>query len=289
MDRRIRCILFDIGYTLWERIIPDTALASEALDQALLFLQEYINPQLFQQLDQDKVRRELLPALLTELKREEKKDPNYEPDFGQVTATVLTQFGLPAIEARAGRRLFSSLQVSAAATRRLFPGALETLQALQQRGYMLGVVTNRSWGGPSFLADLQQLGLLNFFPINAIAISADLGIRKPHAAIFHYALNALHASPVEAAMVGDSLYADVGGAQSLGIATVWKPVPQLYSSLREHNGLPASEPVAPTALFAAGLEYEQQRRRRQLNVAPPDHTIEQLHDLLTIFTGADIQ
>lgn len=291
MAGKIRCILFDVGNTLWERILPDSALATENIDKTLLYLQEYIDSALFQKLDHDQVRRELLSALMVELRNEEQKDPNYEPDFGQVTTRVLTRFGLPAVEARAGRRLFSTLQVSAAATRRLFPGALETLRELRRRGYLLGIVTNRSWGGPPFLADLQQLGLLDFFPINAIAISADLGIRKPHPEIFRYTLQALTVSPAETAMVGDSLYADVGGAQALGMTTVWKPAPRLYSTIREHDHLTASTALAPATLFSSGLAYEQQRRHRQLAVAPPDHTVEQLNELLSIFriaSGADI-
>lgn len=41
MAEQIRCILFDVGYTLWERIPPDSALAAKNLDLALLYLQEY--------------------------------------------------------------------------------------------------------------------------------------------------------------------------------------------------------------------------------------------------------
>ncbi|GLV58574.1 hypothetical protein KDH_54050 [Dictyobacter sp. S3.2.2.5] len=286
MAGQIRCILFDVGYTLWERILPDSALVAKNINQALLYLQEYIDPALFQKLDHEQVKHELLPALMSELDREESKDPNYEPDFGQVTTKVLTRFGLPAIEARAGQRLFSTLQVSAAATRRLFPDALATLRELRARGYLLGIVTNRSWGGPPFLADLQQMGLLDLFPINAIAISADLGIRKPHAEIFRYALQALMVSPTEAAMVGDSLYADVGGAQALGITTIWKPTSRLYSSVRSSDHLSDSTTLTPATLFSAGLAYEQQRRHHQINIAPPDYTIEHLSELLSMFSIA---
>ena len=45
---------------------------------------------------------------------------------------------------------------------------------------------------------------------------------KPHVAIFQHALEALDVAPEEAVMVGDSLLADVAGAQAMGMTAVWK-------------------------------------------------------------------
>ena len=98
-------------------------------------------------------------------------------------------------------------------------------QRLQQRGFLLGVVTNRQWGGKTFREDLEILGLLEYFQYQHMAISADLGVRKPHPAIFQHALNALCVAPEEAVMVGNSLRADIVGAQRSGIFTIWKPKP----------------------------------------------------------------
>jgi len=66
---------------------------------------------------------------------------------------------------------------------------------LQQRGFLLGVVTNRHYGGTPFAEDLQALGLLNYFERRHIAVSADLGMCKPNPAIFLHVLNALDVSP----------------------------------------------------------------------------------------------
>ncbi len=97
---------------------------------------------------------------------------------------------------------------------------------MQQRGFLLGVVTNRLYGGEPFQEDLRTLGLLNYFDPRHMAISGDLGIRKPNPAIFLHALKALEVVPEHAAMVGDSLNADILGAQKLGILAIWKPKPK---------------------------------------------------------------
>jgi len=64
-----------------------------------------------------------------------------------------------------------------------------------------------------------------------MAISADLGIRKPNPDIFLHALNRLKVEPEEAAMVGDSLKADVVGAKMLNMLAIWKP----KATLREES------------------------------------------------------
>jgi hypothetical protein len=67
-----------------------------------------------------------------------------------------------------------------------------------------------------------------------MAISADLGIRKPNPAIFLHALDALNVPPHEAVMVGDSLRADIVGGLNLGIFTVWKPKLLLRGRVKAH-------------------------------------------------------
>ena len=98
-----------------------------------------------------------------------------------------------------------------------FPDAVPTLEALRRRGYRLGLVTN----GPSGLqrAKLERSGLAPFF--EAVAISGELGVGKPEAAIFERALEALGVPPERAVMVGNSLERDVRGAQDAGLKAVW--------------------------------------------------------------------
>lgn len=139
--------------------------------------------------------------------------------------------------------------------RLLFEDMLTTLAVLKSRGYLLGVVSNRHYGGKLFHADLCDMGLLDYFAYEHMAISADLGIRKPHPGIFTHAMNALQVVPEETAMVGDSLKVDIAGAQALKITAIWKPY-RLHRSKRD-------------------AEEE--------NIVP-DMRIEHLYDLLDIFS-----
>ncbi len=98
---------------------------------------------------------------------------------------------------------------------RLFPKALTVLDAVRGR-FKLGLVTN----GLSCLQreKLAGVGIAPYF--GAIAISGDLGIGKPHAAIFHAVLDPLGVRPDQAIMVGNSVKGDIGGAQGVGMKAI---------------------------------------------------------------------
>jgi HAD superfamily hydrolase (TIGR01549 family) len=96
--------------------------------------------------------------------------------------------------------------------------ALSTLAALRGRGCRLGIVSNAADDD-----DVQTLvdnaGLRSSFDF--ILTSALVGCRKPSPEIFRQALDIWGAQPGQAAMVGDTVAADVAGANALGIASVW--------------------------------------------------------------------
>jgi HAD superfamily hydrolase (TIGR01549 family) len=100
--------------------------------------------------------------------------------------------------------------------RRLVAGAGELLEALHGRT-KLAIVTNNSvteqWD------KLHNLGVAGRF--DAVLISEEIGITKPHRAIFDAALSRLHCAQGDAVMVGDNWEADVIGARAAGIAAVW--------------------------------------------------------------------
>jgi HAD superfamily hydrolase (TIGR01662 family) len=93
-----------------------------------------------------------------------------------------------------------------------------TLQTLREQGYRLGLISN---AGDD--ADVQTLvdkaGLRSYF--DTILTSAAMGIRKPNPRIFLAALEHWGYRPSQAAMVGDSLGADILGARNAGLFSVW--------------------------------------------------------------------
>jgi HAD superfamily hydrolase (TIGR01493 family) len=106
--------------------------------------------------------------------------------------------------------------------RTMFDDAFKTLDWLRDRGIRLGCVTNRVFGGERFVEEMRELGLDAYF--DSIAVSCDMGWMKPHPKIFQHALDEMGIDPAETAMVGDSLKADVGAAQALGMTGIWRRI-----------------------------------------------------------------
>ena len=100
-------------------------------------------------------------------------------------------------------------------------GAAAALSYLHSCGVRLGIVSNLRYRPSRIIRqDLVQAGLIEYFEPHAIAISDQVGFRKPRREIFLASLRALDASPDQAAHIGDSKAYDVQGARQLGIMTV---------------------------------------------------------------------
>lgn len=102
----------------------------------------------------------------------------------------------------------------------LIPGAGEAVRALKALGYLLALVAD----GPvaTFHNNLGPYGLYELF--DAYAISEEVGVSKPDARMFQRALEALGIAPDEQGqvlMVGNHLGRDIGGANRLGLVSVW--------------------------------------------------------------------
>ena len=97
------------------------------------------------------------------------------------------------------------------------PGALETLQWLQQNSIKLAVVSNGAEA--TRLATLKQLGLLPL--METVLSSGAFGVKKPDPRIFNAVLSALSCSSANSVFVGDHPMLDVNGARQAGMQTVW--------------------------------------------------------------------
>lgn len=94
--------------------------------------------------------------------------------------------------------------------------AVPALCALREQ-YAMALVSN--FDHPPYVRQLlARLDLARHF--DTILISGELRIDKPDPRIFRRALDAVGCAPEEALFVGDSLDADVGGAQAVGCRAV---------------------------------------------------------------------
>jgi putative hydrolase of the HAD superfamily len=98
----------------------------------------------------------------------------------------------------------------------LFEGSEKVLAYLQQK-YSLHIISN---GFKETTLTKMSLSGLNPYFKNVI-ISEDVGVNKPDKAVFEYALNKAGAKKEESIMVGDSIEADVRGAQEFGMQAIF--------------------------------------------------------------------
>lgn len=98
----------------------------------------------------------------------------------------------------------------------LFLGSEKVLSYLQKR-YTLHIISNGF--KETTLTKMDVSGLNPYF--SNVIISEDVGVNKPHKAIFDYALNKASAQKHESIMIGDSLEADIRGAQDYGIKAIY--------------------------------------------------------------------
>ena len=97
----------------------------------------------------------------------------------------------------------------------VFPEVGETLKSLRRTVPRLGILSNWGWHLPELC---EQLGLAPYFDF--IVVSARVGCSKPNPCIFREMLRQAGTSPERTLHVGDSLNADVRGAQAVGIIGV---------------------------------------------------------------------
>jgi FMN phosphatase YigB (HAD superfamily) len=118
----------------------------------------------------------------------------------------------------------------------------ELLDWLRPR-YRLALISNFDHG-PTARQILDRAGMTSCFEL--ILISEEIGQRKPHAAIFETACQALRITPAEAIFVGDSPSIDIAGAKGVGMGAIWL----------DRKGGHLDEPIPP-----------------------PDHTVKRLEEI----------
>jgi putative hydrolase of the HAD superfamily len=117
------------------------------------------------------------------------------------------------------------------------PEARPLLQALKARGLRLGLLSNTHWPRHFHEHFLERDGLIEY--LDARLYTSELPRSKPHASVFHAAVDALGTEPQAAVFVGDRPFDDVHGAQCAGLKAV----------LRINRAMPSYD-VVPDASIA---------------------------------------
>lgn len=229
----IRAVFFDWGNTLaaWEF---DAELFVEGHVLGLAALGRAAPPQ---RSFTEAYTERILPRLL-----DHDED---EVDYAAEIAALLATLGAD-VDGDAVMCFLAAEQRVWRPTHRLEPSVIGLLDALRERELKVGLVSNL-FDPPSLIRELfGEIRLLE--RLDAIALSAEVGKRKPHAAIFESALEQAGVAPGEAVMVGDRLREDVGGAQAIGMMAI-----QALWFARDDSG--AAEPDATASTPADVLRW----------------------------------
>ncbi len=244
-DVKIEAVLFDLGNTLWH--IPERPpvndIRRETVRRIFSVLQEWgVEPE-----DELRFLGRDIRLAMGEADRAAYESDCISPHFPGVVQEVVKSKGLD-ITLEQGEQLWDAWNLEGSFFgRRLFDDAMDTLTGLRGMGLRLGCVTNRPFAGPSFVEEVEAHGLADLMDV--MSISCDIGYMKPHPKIYQHALEELGVAPQNTMMVGDSLRADVAGAQTLGMTGVW----------RKHHAI-----------------------KERVQDVEPDYAIDELSELLTL-------
>ncbi len=129
--------------------------------------------------------------------------------------TILAENGIhiDAEQAQQAQHYFDSARMGAFT---FFPGVKEMLMDLRKH-YKLVVITN----GPIFSQHPKLKATQMDEWVDHIIVGGEEPEEKPAASIFQKALNLVDVKPEEALHIGDSLAADIAGANNMGILSMW--------------------------------------------------------------------
>ena len=165
-----------------------------------------------------------------------------EPDLmlGELCAGALARVGVTGSAPREDMaRRFRALRVESV---RAYPGALDTLAALSDRGVKLALITNGSTRVQR--AKIRRMELEQYFA--HVQVEEEFGAGKPDPSVYLHALERLGVDAAGAWMVGDNLEWEVAAPQRLGLVGIWVDA--------SGDGLPVGTDVMPDRIVRSITE-----------------------------------
>lgn len=100
-----------------------------------------------------------------------------------------------------------------------YPSTSSTLKYLDEKGYVLGIVTDTDGSGIPKRERISRFDFSNFFDVIVVG-GDDTPRSKPDPGPFELAASDLGMEPGECVMVGDKPFTDIRGAKSVGMRTI---------------------------------------------------------------------
>lgn len=143
--------------------------------------------------------------------------------------------------------------------RELRPQVKETLEALKERGYKLGVISNTA-SLYSVFDVLEAYGIRDYF--EDVTLSSVTGYRKPHPSIFEISLRQIQAKPEECAYVGDTISRDIIGAKRMHFGAAVQ-IQSFLSAQKDVGVDPANKPDHVIQALPELVDYLEERNRAE--------------------------
>ncbi len=209
----IRAVMFDLGNTLMHANAPDMwpavirrgnqALMDYLCNQGILTKRESLITEFNQRLRQYYAERDQYMI---------------ETSTFLVLKELLSDKGFAKVSDSTIRESLDEHYAVTQKNWKLERDTIPSLKALRKGNYKMGIISN---AGDD--RDVQQLvekfNIGEYFEL--VLSSAACGYRKPHQRIFELALEYLNTRANEVAMVGDTLDADVQGANQMDMYSIW--------------------------------------------------------------------
>jgi HAD superfamily hydrolase (TIGR01509 family) len=209
----LRAVVFDYGHTL---------INFAPAEDALLTVYEEIRQLLTAEAALDLPEAPQLVGALSRRVNEMVVDSYRQGDLEELDILNLFATALAALDITIPRDLIARIveleHRALMATLRPDEPNLDVLRELRALGLRIGLVSNAHFLPTLMHEDIDRLGITPY--IDVAVFSSELGVRKPHPAIFRHVLDALDIPPAQAIFVGDRLRDDIGGAKKLGMHAV---------------------------------------------------------------------
>jgi putative hydrolase of the HAD superfamily len=211
MSHFIRAILFDLGGTLMfarDPWLPIQVRADLVFAETLQAQGVEIEPAEFarsfrKRLNEYYIRRE---------------QNLFETTYSSVAFELLRENGYSKSTEAVVRSALDALFAVTQSNWVLEPDAISMLKTMQNSGYRMGLVSNAG-DNKDVLQLAEKFRIESFFDF--ILTSATCSYRKPHPRIFQVAVAHWNIPASEIAMVGDTLEADILGANNAGLFSIW--------------------------------------------------------------------
>lgn len=188
-------------------------------------------------------------------KREAKAGQSYEcfPDipFEEVMAALFHAKGVRKGAKQLGVNAAQVFRIASIEYLRLYPGALDALALLREKGYRLWLLSNAQRVFTEY--EMRCLGL--FSQLDGVYISSDWRCRKPDARFFRALLAERGLDPARCLMIGNDRHTDIAGARGVGLDTLY-----MHTNLTPPDQAEADPALCPGETMAdcRHFEYEGQ-------------------------------